>query len=94
MRPLVAKIKPATGFAHFFYLGLLVLLPLIVFVLVRLGFVQLAIIVVILSKWRMFAVRPRFWAANVRANSVDLLVGIPIVLFMSHSRLNIAPSNH
>lgn len=32
----------------------------------------------------MFAVRPRFWAANIRANSVDLMVGISIVLFMSH----------
>jgi hypothetical protein len=85
MRPLVAKIKPATGFAHLFYLGLLVLLPAIVFVLVRLNFVQLALSVVVLSKWRMFAVRPRFWPANIRANSVDLLVGIPIVLFMTHS---------
>lgn len=85
MRPLVAKIKPATGFAHFFYLGLLVLLPLIVFVLVRLEFVVLALSVVVLSKWRMLAVRPRFWPTNIRANSVDLLVGIPIVLFMTHS---------
>jgi hypothetical protein len=85
MRPLVAKIKPDTGFAHFFYLGLLVLLPLIVFVLVRLEFVVLALSVVVLSKWRMLAVRPRFWPTNIRANSVDLLVGIPIVLFMTHS---------
>jgi hypothetical protein len=85
MRPLVAKIKPATGFAHFFYLGLLVLLPAIVFVLVSLGFFQLALSIVVLSKWRMFAVRPRFWPANIRANAVDLLVGIPMVLFMYHS---------
>ena len=33
----------------------------------------------------MFAVRPRFWPANIRANSVDLIVGLSIVLFMSHS---------
>jgi hypothetical protein len=33
----------------------------------------------------MFAVRPRFWAANIRANAVDLMVGISIVLFMTHS---------
>ncbi len=33
----------------------------------------------------MFAVRPRFWAANIRANSVDLMVGLSIVLFMAHS---------
>ncbi len=29
--------------------------------------------------------RPRFWAANIRANSVDLMVGISIVLFMVNS---------
>jgi hypothetical protein len=33
----------------------------------------------------MFAVRPRFWPANVRANAVDLMVGMSLVLFMSHS---------
>jgi hypothetical protein len=52
---------------------------------VRLNFVQLAILVVVLSKWRMLAVRPRFWAANIRANAIDLMVGLSIVLFMTHS---------
>ena len=33
----------------------------------------------------MFAVRPRFWPANIRANAVDLMVGISIVLFMVHT---------
>jgi hypothetical protein len=33
----------------------------------------------------MFAVKPRFWAANVRANAVDLMVGLSIVLFMLHT---------
>jgi len=85
MRQLPSKLKPAAGFAHFFHLALLVVLPIIVFVLVRLDFVQLALSVIVLSKWRMFAVRPRFWAANVRANAVDLMVGLSIVLFMSQS---------
>lgn len=53
--------------------------------MVRLEFAALALAVVILSKWRMIAVRPRFWAANIRANSVDLMVGISIVLFMVNS---------
>lgn len=53
--------------------------------LVRLNFVPLALTVVVLSKWRMFAVRPRFWAANVRANSVDILVGLAVVSFMARS---------
>lgn len=78
-------IKPANGFSHLLHLGLQVLLPIVVFVLVRLGFIQLALSIVVLSKWRMFAVRPRFWPANIRANSVDIIVGLSIVLFMSHS---------
>lgn len=55
------------------------------FVFVRLDFAAIALALVILSKWRIFAVRPRFWAANIRANAVDLMVGISIVLFMTHS---------
>ena len=39
----------------------------------------LAYLVVLLSKWRVLAVRPRFWFANIQANFVDLLVGFSIV---------------
>ena len=67
------------------HLVLLVILPVAVFILVRLNFVPLAILMVIMSKWRMFAVRPRFWAANIRANAIDLMVGLSVVLFMTHS---------
>jgi hypothetical protein len=86
MRPLLNKLKPANGFSHFFHLGLLVTLPLVVFVLLRLGQpIQVALSIIVLSKWRMFAVRPRFWPVNIRANAVDLMVGLSIVVFMSHS---------
>ena len=85
MRPLLQKIKPAKGFSRIFYLFLLVVLPLSVFVFVRLDFAGLALAMVLLSKWRMLAVKPRFWASNVRANSVDIIVGISVVLFMTHS---------
>jgi len=67
------------------HVGFNVLLPLIVFVLVRIHFLQLALAVILLSKWRMFAVRPRFWAANIRANAVDMLVGVSLLVFMIHS---------
>lgn len=82
MRPLIAKIKPASGFSRVVHMGFNVLLPLMVFVLVRIDFVQLALIIILLSKWRMLAVRPRFWVANIRANSVDIMVSISILLFM------------
>ena len=85
MRLLLYRLKPTNGISHFLHLGLLVVLPAVVYVLVHLGFVQLALSMIVLSKWRMFAVRPRFWPANIRANAVDLMVGLSIVLFMSHS---------
>src|ERR1700712_1355974 len=85
MRQQLRKLKPTSGFSYFLHLGLVLILPLAIFVLVRLNFVQLALSVVVLSKWRMFAVRPRFWAANIRANAVDLMVGLSSVIFMEHS---------
>jgi hypothetical protein len=85
MRPLLRKLKPANGIAYFLHFGLVLVLPVAVFILVRLNFIQLAISIVILSKWRIFAVRPRFWAANVRANAVDLMVGLSIIVFMVQS---------
>jgi len=39
----------------------------------------LAFLVVLLSKWRVFAVRPRFWFANVQSNLVDTIVGVSTV---------------
>lgn len=84
MRPVLTKITPKRGFSNFLHYVLLGLLPLLLFVLIRLEFVVLAYIVVIMAKWRMFAVRPRFWPANFRANSVDIMVGISIVVFMQY----------
>lgn len=84
-RQRLRNLKPTSGFSYFLHLGLVLVLPVAVFVLVRLNFVQLALSIIVLSKWRMFAVRPRFWAANIRANAVDLMVGLSTVVFMTHS---------
>ncbi len=46
------------------------------------GSVGFAIGLVVLSKWRVFAVRPRFWWANLRSNLVDFIVSISFVLHM------------
>lgn len=85
MKPLIAKIKPAKGFSKVIHLFFNILLPLLVFALVRTDFVQLALLTILLSKWRMFAVRPRFWLANIRANAVDIIVGISFLIFMVNS---------
>lgn len=55
-------------------------LPVVVVLLVR-GFdpPYLALAMVLLSKWRIFALRPRFWWPNIKANTVDVLVGVSVV---------------
>lgn len=88
MEIVLRRLKPTRGMSALVHNSLLTALPLIIFALVRLNeneFTQLALILIVLSKWRMFAVRPRFWPANIRANSVDLMVGLSVVLFMTHS---------
>ncbi|NCU30327.1 hypothetical protein EOM57_00825 [Candidatus Saccharibacteria bacterium] len=39
----------------------------------------LAYLALILSKWRIFAVRPRFWWTNLKSNLLDIMFGISIV---------------
>jgi hypothetical protein len=75
-------IRPKSGFSNIVHLGLMALLPVLLYVLVRIDFAFLAAILVVLSKWRMFAVRPRYWPANIRANAVDIMVGLSAVAFM------------
>lgn len=38
---------------------------------------------VLLSKWRVFAVRSRYWVANIKANLVDTIVGFSIVILIA-----------
>lgn len=83
MKPLVTKLKPARGVSTLLHFSLLFAFPIILFVLVRLeNFTPLAFMLIGLSKWRMFAVRPRFWPANIRANAIDIIVGIAVLIFM------------
>lgn len=41
-----------------------------------------ALLLVLLSKWRVLAVRPRYWLANIQANMVDLIVSVSLVVFL------------
>ena len=40
----------------------------------------IGLILVLLSKWRVFAVRPRFWVVNILSNLVDFIVGASFVV--------------
>lgn len=83
MLRLPGKIKPTRGFSHALHIGLKALLPILAYILVRTDFVGLAILVVLLSKWRMLAVRPRYWLANILSNGIDIIVAVSLVLFMA-----------
>jgi hypothetical protein len=77
------KLQPKQGFAHFFHLGFTAFLPLLVFVFVRLELVSVALAIILLSKWRIFAIRPRHWFAHIRTNAVDIIFSLAILTFMT-----------
>ncbi len=85
MSSITSKIKPADGFSSILHIALTALLPALMFVLVRLNFIGIAATIILLSKWRMLAVKPRHWPANIRANAVDITVGLSVLIFMTHS---------
>jgi hypothetical protein len=82
VKVLVEKIRPGRGFAHFFHLILVGLLPIVVYLLVRLEFNTVALLVILLSKWRMFAINPRHWLAHIRTNGVDIIANLSFLTFM------------
>lgn len=79
------RIKTQGRYAAVAHFSLIAILPLLIYVLVRLEFVAFAFAIILLSKWRIFAVKARHWPANIRSNAVDILVGLSIVVFISLS---------
>ena len=41
-----------------------------------------ALVLVLLSKWRVFAVRPRYWRAHVVSNLIDIIVSVGFVALL------------
>lgn len=81
---LVKFAKRRTFWSEAIYVGLNIALALGVFMLVR-SFDQqpyLAVILILLSKWRIFAVRPRYWFAHIQSNLVDITVGLSAVALL------------
>lgn len=85
MKAIAGKIKPTKGYAHVLHIVLSAVMPALVYVFIKTGFSQIAVLIVLVTKWRMFAVRPRFWPAIVRANAVDIIVGLSTIVFMTHT---------
>lgn len=65
------------------YIALNIALAVVLLVTIRYSQTPwLAVSLVLLSKWRALAVRPRFWYANLVANMVDIIVGLSTVVFL------------
>lgn len=81
---LLQRSKRRSRISDVAYVGLNIgLVLLILFAILSTQTVWLALILVLLSKWRIFAVRPRFWYANILANMVDVIVGASHVILLS-----------
>lgn len=46
------------------------------------GSIPLALGLVLISKWRVLAVRTRYWFVNIRSNLVDIIVSVSVVLHL------------
>lgn len=49
------------------------------------------LLLVLLSKWRVFAVRPHYLWANIKTNLLDFIVGVSVVILTYYSGAEIVP---
>ncbi|MDN5275999.1 MAG: rane protein of unknown function [Candidatus Saccharibacteria bacterium] len=72
------------------YTALNIILAVAILVVIRFtDSILLGMLLFLLSKWRVLAVRPRFWFVNIQANLVDIIVGLSYVLTLF--AINAAP---
>ncbi len=65
------------------YYTMVLLVPIAILVLVHyVDSIWPALAVMLLSKWRVLAVRPRYWYANIVSNAVDVIIGVGNVIFV------------
>lgn len=75
------------------YMGLNVALAIAVVVVIRATESPWpAVGLVLLSKWRVLAVRPRYWFVNIQANLVDFIVSLSVVVFLYTTYVGVAES--
>jgi hypothetical protein len=80
---LLRSTKQRSRVSNLVYIVLNVTMALVILgLVVQFNNIWLSILIVLLSKWRIFAVRPRYWLANVITNTVDVVVGVSHVIFL------------
>lgn len=62
-----------------------------IFITMLTGSWAIGIILVLISKWRIFAVRPHYWFLNIKSSLVDLIVGSSFVLLAYCSGTTLLP---
>jgi hypothetical protein len=76
--------RSRTSWSYALYVALNVALALVLLAVIRYtDALWLAFLVVLISKWRVLAVRPRYWLANFQANLVDIIVSVGLVIGLS-----------
>lgn len=83
VKKIAEKVRPTKGFAHVFHLSFVAIVPILIFIFVRIDLITVALAVILISKWRIFAVRPRHWLAHFRTNAVDIIFSLSILSFMT-----------
>jgi hypothetical protein len=82
-------VKRRSFISEVIYIALNIGLAIALLVIVRsTGTIWPAFALALLSKWRVFAVRVRFWFANIQANLVSVIVSLSYVVFLYN--INIA----
>ena len=66
-------------------IGLALTLMIVVYVT---GLIWPSLILVMLSMWRVFAVRSQFWFANIQTNLVSFIVSVSYVVFLYVTKTN------
>lgn len=85
MKELLELLRKKSIIGEISHISLNILLALSVYALVYIGdwAIYVAVLLVLLSKWRIFAVRPRYWWANILANIVDIAVSLSLVVLLA-----------
>jgi len=75
--------KKRSVLSEFVYAGLNIGMAILLMIVIRTtGSLLLAFVLVLMGKWRIFAVRPRFWLANIQANLVSVIVSVSYVVLL------------
>lgn len=81
-------IKRKSFLSEVSYVVLNVALAIAIMATIRVtGSIWPAIVIVLLSRWRVFAVRMRFWFANIQSDLVSLVVSVAYVVFLYNANM-------